>query len=86
MDSSKEIARNENKTIIHAFDDPEVIAGQGSIGLELLEDLPDLDEIYIPVGGGGLVAGVAIAIKSKKRNIKIIGVESKSFPAMKESS
>jgi len=61
------------------------IAGQGSIGLELLEDLPDLDEIYIPVGGGGLAAGVAIAIKSKKRDIKIIGVESKSFPAMKES-
>jgi threonine dehydratase len=84
--AAKEIARNENKAIIHAFDDPEVIAGQGSIGLELLEDLPDLDEIYLPVGGGGLAAGVAIAIKSKKkRNIKIIGVESKSFPAMKES-
>ena len=64
--AAKEIARNKNKTIIPAFDDPEVIAGQGSIGLELLEDLPDLDEIYLPVGGGGLAAGVAIAIKSKK--------------------
>jgi threonine dehydratase len=83
--AAKEIAENEKKTIIHAFDDPEVIAGQGSIGLELLEDIPDLDEIYIPVGGGGLAAGVAIAIKSKKRNVKIIGVESKAFPAMKES-
>ena len=83
--TAKEIAQNENKIIIHAFDDPEVIAGQGSIGLELLEDLPDLDEVYLPVGGGGLAAGVAIAIKSKKRNIKIIGVESKAFPAMKES-
>ena len=83
--AAKEIARNKNKTIIPAFDDPEVIAGQGSIGLELLEDLPDLDEVYLPVGGGGLAAGVAIAIKSKKRNIKIIGVESKAFPAMKES-
>jgi threonine dehydratase len=82
---AQEIAQKENKTIIHAFDDPEVIAGQGSIGLELLEDLPDLDEIYIPVGGGGLAAGVAIAIKSKKTNVKIIGVESKAFPAMKES-
>src|SRR5918994_898589 len=83
--AAKEIAQNENKTIIHAFDDSEVIAGQGSIGLELLEDLPDLDEVYLPVGGGGLAAGVAIAIKSKKRNVKIIGVESKAFPAMKES-
>lgn len=83
--AAKEIARNKNKTIIPAFDDPEVIAGQGSIGLELLEDLPDLDEVYLPVGGGGLAAGVAIAIKSKKRNIKIIGVESKAFPSMKES-
>ena len=83
--AAKEIAENEKKAVIHAFDDPEVIAGQGSIGLELLEDLPDLDEIYIPVGGGGLAAGVAIAIKSKKRNVKIIGVESKAFPAMKES-
>ena len=83
--AAKEIAQNENKTIIPAFDDPQVIAGQGSIGLELLEDLPDLDEIYLPVGGGGLAAGVAIAIKSKNPNVKIIGVESKSFPAMKES-
>ena len=83
--AAKEIAENEKKAVIHAFDDPEVIAGQGSIGLELLEDLPDLDEIYIPVGGGGLAAGVAIAVKSKKRNVKIIGVESIAFPAMKES-
>ncbi len=82
---AKEMARNENKTIIHAFDDPKVIAGQGSIGLELMEDLPDLDEVYLPVGGGGLAAGVAIAIKEKKRNVRIIGVESKAFPAMKES-
>ena len=68
MDSSyKEIARNENKTIIHAFDDPEVIAGQGSIGLELLEDLPDLDEIYIPVGGGGLICRSCNCYKIKKK-------------------
>lgn len=82
---AKEMARKEKKTIIHAFDDPKVIAGQGSIGLELMEDLPDLDEVYIPVGGGGLAAGVAIAIKEKKRNVRIIGVESKAYPAMKES-
>jgi threonine dehydratase len=53
--------------------------------LELLEDLPDMDEVYLPIGGGGLAAGVAIAIKSKKPNVKIIGIESKAFPGMKES-
>jgi threonine dehydratase len=83
--ATQEIAKTEGKTIIHAFDDPDVIAGQGTIGLELLEDLPDVDRIYLPIGGGGLAAGVAIAVKSRKPNVKIIGVESKAFPAMKES-
>lgn len=81
----QEIAKAEKRTIIHAFDDPDVIAGQGTIGLEILEDLPDVDKVYLPVGGGGLAAGVAIAIKSRNPNVKIIGVESKAFPAMKES-
>lgn len=84
-EAAQEIASAEGKTIIHAFDDPDVIAGQGTIGLEILEDLPDIDKIYVPVGGGGLAAGVAIAVKSKKPNVKIIGVESKAFPAMKQS-
>src|ERR671927_1975361 len=82
---AQEIAKNEGSTIIHAFDDSDVISGQGTIGLEILEDLPELDQIYLPIGGGGLAAGIAIAIKSKKPNVKIIGVESKAFPAMKES-
>ena len=73
------------KNIIHAFDDSQIISGQGSIGLEILEDLSNIDEIYLPIGGGGLAAGVAIAIKSRNKNIKIIGVESKAFPAMKKS-
>ncbi len=84
-EATQEIAKAEGMTIIHAFDDPDVIAGQGTVGLELLEDLPDVDKIYLPIGGGGLAAGVAIAVKSKKANVKIIGVESKAFPAMKES-
>ena len=83
--AAQEMAKEEGRTIIHAFDDPQVISGQGTIGLELLEDLPDLDQIYLPIGGGGLAAGVAIAIKSKKPSVKIIGVESKAFPAMKQS-
>jgi threonine dehydratase len=83
--TAQEIAKKECRTIIHAFDDNHVISGQGTIGLELLEDLPELDRVYLPIGGGGLAAGIAIAIKSKKPNVKIIGVESKAFPAMKES-
>jgi threonine dehydratase len=83
--ATQEIAKTDNTTIVHAFDDPEIIAGQGTIGLELLEDLPDVDSVYLPIGGGGLAAGIAIAIKSRKPNIKIIGVESNAFPAMKES-
>lgn len=83
--ATQEIAKTENTTIVHAFDDPEIIAGQGTIGLELLEDLPDVDRVYLPIGGGGLAAGIAIAIKSRKPNIKLIGVESNAFPAMKES-
>lgn len=84
-DSAKRIAQDEGKTIIHAFDDPTVIAGQGTVGIEIIEDLPDVSKIYVPVGGGGLAAGVAIAVKSKRPGVKIIGVESKAFPAMKES-
>src|ERR671914_2163350 len=82
---AQEIAKSEGRTIIHAFDDAQIISGQGTIGLELLEDLPNLDEVYLPIGGGGLAAGIAIAIKSKRPGVKIIGIESKAFPAMKES-
>src|SRR5687767_5787614 len=84
-EATQQIAKSEGSTIVHAFDDPDVIAGQGTIGLELLEDLPDVDRIYVPIGGGGLAAGGAIAVKSRKPNVKIIGVESTAFPAMKES-
>ena len=72
-------------SIIHAFDDPVVIAGQGTIGLELMEDLKDIDTIYLPLGGGGLASGVCIAIKTKRPDVKIVGVESNQFPAMKKS-
>lgn len=84
-EATQSLAKKEGRTIIHAFDDPDVIAGQGTLGLELLEDMPDMDRIYLPVGGGGLAAGVAIAVKEKRPDAKIIGVESRAFPAMKES-
>ena len=82
---AKEIAKETGATIIQAFDDPQIIAAQGVIGLEILEDLPDVDEIYVPIGGGGLAAGTVIAIKEKNPNIKVVGVQSKSFPSMYES-
>ena len=82
---AQEIAKTTGATIIHAFDDPKIIAGQGVIGLEIIEQLPDVDEIYVPIGGGGLAAGILTAIKDKNPNVKVVGVESKSFPSMKNS-
>ncbi|TLX68132.1 MAG: threonine ammonia-lyase [Thaumarchaeota archaeon] len=79
------MSREHGYSIIHAFDDPIVIAGQGTIGLELLQDLKDIDRIYLPLGGGGLASGISIAIKTRRPDVKIIGVESKQFPAMKKS-
>ena len=82
---AKEIAKTTGATMIHAFDDPQIIAAQGVIGLEILEELSDVDEVYLPIGGGGLAAGTLIAIKEKNPNVKVIGVQSKSFPSMYES-
>src|SRR5437763_13644646 len=62
-------------SFIHAFDDPDVIAGQGTLGLEMLSDLPDADAIVVPIGGGGLIAGIAIAARALRPNITIIGVQ-----------
>jgi len=82
---AKEIAKETGAIMIHAFDDPQIIAAHGVIGLEILDDLPDVDEIYLPIGGGGLAAGTLIAIKEKNPNIKVVGVQSRSFPSMYES-
>ena len=82
---AKQIATETGATMIHAFDDPQIIAAQGVVGLEILDELPDVEEIYLPIGGGGLAAGTLIAIKEKNPNIKIIGVQSSSFPSMYES-
>ena len=82
---AQQIAKDEKLELISAYDDYDIIIGQGTIGLEIIEELPEVDEIYIPIGGGGLAAGIAIAIKSKNSNVKIIGVESEAYPAMKRS-
>lgn len=82
---AQEISKKTGAKIIHAFDDPQIIAANGAIGLEILEDLPDVDEIYVPIGGGGLAAGILLAVKKRNPKIKVIGVESKGFPAMRNS-
>lgn len=82
---AREISERTGATIIHAFDDPHVIAAQGVVGLEILEDLPDVDEVYVPIGGGGLAAGVLIAVKSRRPGVRVVGVQSSSFPSMKRS-
>jgi len=72
----------EGRTFIHPFDDPEVISGQGTIALELLEQVPDLEAVVVPVGGGGLIAGVACALKESNPHIRVIGVEPEKLPSM----
>ena len=82
---AREIADRTGAVLVHAFDDPWIIAAQGVVGLEILEDLPDVDEIYVPVGGGGLAAGVLIAVKENNPGVRVVGVQSESFPSMRES-
>ncbi len=78
--------RDENGyTFIHPFNDPDVIAGQGTIALELYEQIPDLDAVIVPVGGGGLISGVAFAIKQLNPNVKVYGVQAAGAPSMKNS-
>jgi len=72
----------EGRTFIHPFDDPEVIAGQGTIGLELLEQVPDLEAVVVPIGGGGLISGIACALKETNPKIRVIGVEPDKLPSM----
>ncbi|MFL4984702.1 MAG: threonine ammonia-lyase [Xanthobacteraceae bacterium] len=76
------IAQEKNLTWVHPYDDPFVIAGQGTIALEMLEDAPDLDALVIPIGGGGLIAGNALAARSIKPAIEVIGAEAALYPAM----
>jgi threonine dehydratase len=72
-------------TMVHPFDDPLIIAGQGTIGLELLEDFPQVDTVIIPLSGGGLLSGIALALKTANPNIRVIGVSMDRGPAMVRS-
>jgi threonine dehydratase len=79
------IQQDKGLCLIHAFDDERVITGQATIGLELLQQLPDLDAVIVPVGGGGLISGIACAVKAIKPDIEVIGVEAERLPAMRDS-
>ena len=72
-------------TFVHPFDDENVIAGQGTIGLELLEEMPDVEVVIVPIGGGGLISGVAYALKALKPSVKVYGVQAAGAPSMKQS-
>ncbi len=72
----------DGMTFLHPFDDAEVIAGQGTIGLELLEQVPDLEAVVVPIGGGGLISGVACAIKENNPKIRVVGVQTERLPSM----
>src|SRR5271155_1643387 len=76
------IASAQNLAWVHPYDDPQIIAGQGTIALEMLEDCPELDLLVVPIGGGGLVAGCAIAARAKRPSIDIVGVEAALYPSM----
>jgi threonine dehydratase len=80
---ARELALENGYVFIHAFDDPQIIAGAGTVGLEMLEDAPDLDTIVVPIGGGGLMSGVSIASRAVEPDIELIGVEAELYPSMK---
>ena len=80
-----ELRDSEGYTFVHPFNDEDVIAGQGTIGLEILEQLPDVDAVIVPVGGGGLISGVAYAIKALNPNVKVYGVQASGAPSMVKS-
>ncbi|MDB4879646.1 MAG: Pyridoxal-5-phosphate-dependent protein beta subunit [Gemmatimonadetes bacterium] len=78
----EELREREGLTLVHPFDDPAVIAGQGTLGLEIVEDLPDVDVVVVAIGGGGLISGVAAALRSQRPSVRIVGVEPAGAAAM----
>jgi threonine dehydratase len=79
---AREMERDEGLTFVHPFDEPQVIAGQGTVALELLEDAPEIDCLVIPIGGGGLIAGMGIAAKALRPEIEVIGAQAELYPSM----
>jgi threonine dehydratase len=84
-EKAKELVAERGYTYIHPFDDPELVAGQGTLGLEIHDDFPEADVVVVPIGGGGLISGVSMALKSFDPKVRVIGVESSGAPGMKKS-
>jgi threonine dehydratase len=84
-EKAKELVRDQGLTYIHPFDDAQLIAGQGTLGLEIIQDWPEVDAVIVPIGGGGLISGVSMAVKSHNPKTRVIGVESSDGPAMQRS-
>lgn len=84
-DKAKQLVAEKGFTYIHPFDDRQLMAGQGTVGLEIAKDWPDIDVAVVPIGGGGLISGVAMALRAHNPKVRIIGVESSDGPAMKRS-
>jgi threonine dehydratase len=84
-EKARELVRDRGLTYVHPFDDLELIAGQGTLGLEIVRDWPEVDAVVVPIGGGGLISGVAMAVKAHKPSVKVIGVESSGAPGMHDS-
>jgi threonine dehydratase len=84
-EKAKELVHREGLTYVHPFDDEQLIAGQGTLGLEIVEDWPEVDAVVVPIGGGGLISGVSMAAKSHRPAVRVIGVESSDGPAMQRS-
>lgn len=82
---ARRLADEEGLTMVSAFDDRHVIAGQGTMGLELLEQVPDLDLVVVPVGGGGMISGIALALKAARPDVRVIGVEAEAAPSARAS-
>jgi threonine dehydratase len=85
MVEAKRLQEEEGRVLVHAFDDDRVIAGQGTVGLELLEQAPDAALVIVPIGGGGLISGIALAIKDARPDVRIVGVEAAAAPSALES-
>ena len=84
-EKAKELVASEGYTYVHPFDDIQLIQGQGTVGLEMHQDWPEIDVAVVPIGGGGLISGIALALKSYNPKIRVIGVESSGAPGMKNS-
>jgi len=79
----EEVLRDTGRTLVHPFDDPAVMAGQGTVGLEIVDDVPDVDVVVVPIGGGGLISGVSTAVKARRPDARVIGVEPEGSAAMR---